>query len=115
VDKGAPKSWWGSRCYADPEGERKSYIIPAVKKEVVRVKPSPELVEELEDARNAVKCPHCSYEGSLRLLRTRFYDAEIPERSRCEGGSNHYPGVSPKSKRFEFVIRIRPRALGGAR
>ena len=86
--------------------------------EIMRVEPLLEFVEESEDARKVAKRPYCGYEGNFRLLRTwkyRFYDDEMLERSRCEGGFNYHLGVSPKGKRFEFVIRIRPRASGDAR
>jgi len=107
------------RYYVDPKGERKSYITHAVKRtEIMRVEPLLEFIEELENVRKVVKCPYCGYEGSFRLLRTwkyRFYDVEMLECATCEGRFNYYLGASPKGKRFEFVIGIRPRTSGGAR
>ncbi|MFP3319806.1 MAG: hypothetical protein RXO24_04540 [Acidilobus sp.] len=59
-----------------------------------------------------VKCPYCGYEGEFRVLRTwrfRFYNVSRMECPRCHGVFNYYQGVSPKGKRSEFVIRVRPR------
>jgi len=59
-----------------------------------------------------VKCPYCGYEGEFRVLKTwrfRFYNVSRLECLRCHGVFNYYRGVSPKGKRSEFVIRVRPR------
>jgi len=59
-----------------------------------------------------VKCPYCGYEGEFRVLKTwrfRFYNVSAMECPRCHGVFNYYQGVSPKGKRSEFVIRVRPR------
>jgi len=59
-----------------------------------------------------VKCPYCGYEGEFRVLKTwrfRFYNVSRMECPRCHGVFNYYQGVSPKGKRSEFVIRVRPK------
>ena len=59
-----------------------------------------------------VKCPYCGYEGEFRVLKTwrfRFYNVSRMECLRCQGVFNYYQGVSPKGKRSEFVIRVRPK------
>ena len=64
-----------------------------------------------------VKCPYCGYEENFRLLKTwkfRFYDVKMLECSRCGGRFNHYLGISPKNRRSEFVIKIKPRVRGGS-
>ena len=59
-----------------------------------------------------VKFPYCGYEGEFRALKTwrfRFYNVSRMECPRCHSVFNYYRGVSPKGKRSEFVIRVRPR------
>ena len=59
-----------------------------------------------------VRCPYCGYEGEFRVLKTwrfRFYSVSMMECLRCHGVFNYYQGVSPKGRRSEFVIRVRPR------
>ena len=61
-----------------------------------------------------VKCPYCGYEAEFRVLKTwhfGFYNVSRIECLRCHGVFNYYQGVSPKGKRSEFVIRVRPRAM----
>ena len=67
-----------------------------------------------------VKCPYCGYEASVagfKLVkgpwRFRFYAVKMLECPRCNGVFNYYSGVSPKGKRSEFVIRVRPRVTSG--
>lgn len=58
------------------------------------------------------RCPHCGYEGNFELLKTwkfRFYDVKMLACPNCNGVFNYYYGVSPKGRRSEFVIKIRPR------
>jgi uncharacterized C2H2 Zn-finger protein len=66
-----------------------------------------------------IKCPYCGLEGEFRALKTwkfRFYDVEMLVCPKCKGVFNHYYGVSPSSgKRSEFVIRVKPRVVGGRR
>ena len=64
-----------------------------------------------------VRCPYCGYEADLsgfKLLREpwkfRFYIVRMLECPRCHCVFNHYSGVSPRGKRSEFIIRIRPRS-----
>jgi len=67
--------------------------------------------------RKVVKCPYCGYEGEFRVLKTwkfRFYDVKMLECYRCEGRFNHYLGVSPRGRRSEFLIKIKPRVRGGS-
>jgi hypothetical protein len=49
------------------------------------------------------RCPFCGCGRGFKYPETwkfRFY-----------GVFNHYPGTSPRGKRSEFVIRIRPRIM----
>jgi len=66
-----------------------------------------------------VKCPYCGFEGRFKALKTwkfRFYDVEMLECPNCKGIFNRYYGVSPSSgKKSEFVIRVKPRVVGGRR
>jgi len=64
-----------------------------------------------------VRCPFCGYEADLnqfKLLRNpwkfRFYEVKMLECPKCSGVFNYYSGVSPKGKRSEFIIKIKPRA-----
>jgi Zn-finger nucleic acid-binding protein len=61
-----------------------------------------------------VKCPYCGYGGEFKLIKTwrfRFYEVERLECPRCQGVFNHYQGTSPRGKKSEFVIRIKPRGV----
>jgi len=65
-----------------------------------------------------VKCPYCGFEGGFKLLKTwrfGFYDVSMLECPKCGGRFNYYIGVTSEGKRSEFVIKVRPRASGGAR
>lgn len=64
-----------------------------------------------------VKCPFCNYESSeekFKLLREpwkfRFYIVKMLKCPKCHGIFNYYYGTSPRGKRSEFVIRVRPRS-----
>jgi hypothetical protein len=53
------------------------------------------------------RSPYCGYAGEFREHKTwrfRFYEVERLEYPRCHG-------VSPSSKKSEFVIRVRPRTM----
>jgi len=67
----------------------------------------------------SIKCPYCGFEGGFKALKTwkfRFYDVERLVCPNCKGVFNHYYGVNPSSgKRSEFVIRIKPKVVGGRR
>jgi transposase len=57
------------------------------------------------------KCPYCGYEGEFKLLKTwkfGFYEVKRLECPKCHGIFNHYQGTSPRGKKSEFVIRIKP-------
>ncbi len=59
-----------------------------------------------------VKCPYCGSERSFRSLkewRLRFYHVTLFQCENRNGKFNYYHGVSPKGKRSEFIIRVRPR------
>jgi nitrite reductase/ring-hydroxylating ferredoxin subunit len=60
-----------------------------------------------------VKCPYCNCEGGFKELRnTRkflFYSVKRVQCPKCGGIFSIYSGVSPKGKRSEFVIRVKPR------
>ncbi|MGC9012691.1 hypothetical protein WLZ34_01570 [Thermogladius sp. KZ2Tp1] len=63
-----------------------------------------------------VKCPYCGYEADVsafKLLREpwrfRFYTVMRLECPRCHKVFNYYSGVSPKGKKSEFVVRVKPR------
>ena len=67
-------------------------------------------------ASSKVRCPYCGYEASeagFKLVkgpwRFKYYAVKMLECPRCHGVFNYYSGVSPKGKRSEFVIRVRPR------
>ena len=64
-----------------------------------------------------VKCPYCGFEGGFEVLRSwkfRFYEVRRLVCPRCGGSFNHYAGVSPRGKRSEFTIRVKPRPTVGA-
>jgi uncharacterized protein (DUF2225 family) len=59
-----------------------------------------------------VKCPVCNGEFEAEPLKTwrfRFYDVKRLQCPKCGGIFNLYSGVSPKGKRSEFTIRVKPR------
>jgi transposase-like protein len=59
-----------------------------------------------------VKCPYCGSERGFRSLkewRLRFYHVTLFQCENCNGKFNYYHGVSPKGKRSEFIIRVKPR------
>ena len=61
-----------------------------------------------------VKCSYCSYEGELKLLKTwkfRFYEVKRLECHKYHGVFSHYQETSPRGKKSEFVIRIKPRVV----
>jgi len=61
-----------------------------------------------------VKCPNCGFEGefeTLRLWKFRFYEVRRLVCPGCKGLFNHYVGVSPRGKRSEFIIRVKPRPM----
>ncbi len=57
-----------------------------------------------------VRCPYCSYEGTLNTIKTwrfRFYNVTMISCPKCGGKFNHYIGTSTKSgKKTEFVIKL---------
>jgi len=60
------------------------------------------------------KCPYCDYTGEFKVLKTwkfRFYDVERLECPNCRGIFNYYSGVSPRGKKSEFVIKVKPRVM----
>lgn len=64
-----------------------------------------------------VRCPFCGHEADPSGFRPRrepwrfrFYTVRALECPRCGGAFNHYSGTSPRGKRSEYVIRVRPRA-----
>jgi len=62
-----------------------------------------------------VKCPYCGYEGEFKELREpwkfRFYTVKMLQCPKCNNIFNHYSGISPRGKRSEFVIKIRPKKV----
>jgi len=63
-----------------------------------------------------VKCPFCSYDGRLedfKQLREpwkfRFYTVRLLECPKCHGVFNYYTGISPRGKKSEYTIRVKPR------
>jgi hypothetical protein len=65
------------------------------------------------EVKAVVRCPFCGGElqaEPLKIWRFRFYSVERLRCPKCGGIFNHYSGVSPKGKRSEFVIRVKPRA-----
>jgi predicted nucleic-acid-binding Zn-ribbon protein len=60
-----------------------------------------------------VKCPYCGNEGYFEELRNPweflFYSVKRLQCPKCSGIFNLYSGVSPKGKRSEFTIRVKPR------
>ena len=66
----------------------------------------------LEGVREVVRRPYCGFEGGFNVLnrwRFRFYDVEMFICPRCGGKFNHYSGMSPRDRRSEYVVRIKPR------
>jgi len=69
-----------------------------------------------------VKCPYCGYEAKVenfRLIKPpwkfRFYEVKSLECPRCNGIFNYYSGISPKGRKVEFTIRMKPRATSGVK
>jgi transposase len=65
-----------------------------------------------------VRCPYCGFGSKFELIKTwkfRFYDVRMLECPRCGERFNHYVGVTSRGRFSEFVIRVRPRAMGGYR
>jgi hypothetical protein len=63
-------------------------------------------------AKAIVKCSFCSGEFQAQPLKTwrfRFYSVERLQCPKCNGIFNHYAGVSPKGRKSEFMIRVKPR------
>ena len=61
------------------------------------------------------KCPYCGFEGEFVVLKTwqfRFYEVKRLECPKCRGVFNHYQGTSPRGRKSEFVIRIKPKIRG---
>jgi hypothetical protein len=59
-----------------------------------------------------VKCPYCANEGAFKELKEwkfRFYNVKGLQCLKCKGIFNHYDGVSPRGRRSEFVIKVKPR------
>ena len=59
------------------------------------------------------KCPYCDHVGEFKVLKTwkfRFYNVERLECPKCKGVFNYYSGISPRGKKSEFLIRVKPRA-----
>jgi uncharacterized protein (DUF2225 family) len=59
-----------------------------------------------------VKCPVCNGEFEAEPLKTwrfRFYDVKRLQCPKCGGIFNLYSGVSPKGKKSEFAIKVKPR------
>jgi len=63
-----------------------------------------------------VECPYCGFEAdvdSFKLLREpwkfRFYTVRMLECPRCHKVFNYYYGISPRGKKSEYVIRIKPK------
>jgi len=60
-----------------------------------------------------VRCPCCGYEGDFETIKVhwnfRFYTVRTLKCPKCGGIFNHYNGVSPRGKRSEFEIRLKPR------
>jgi len=59
------------------------------------------------------KCPYCGHAGEFKVLKTwkfRFYNVERLECPNCKGVFNYYSGISPRGKKSEFLIRVKPRA-----
>jgi transposase-like protein len=59
-----------------------------------------------------VKCPYCNNEKGFEKLKSwkfKFYDVNRLQCPKCGGVFNLYSGVSPKGKRLEFIIRVKPR------
>jgi len=63
-----------------------------------------------------IKCPFCGYEADVsefKLLKEpwkfRFYTVKMLECPRCHNVFNYYSGISPRGKRSEYVIKIKPR------
>ena len=68
-----------------------------------------------------VKCPYRNYEADaseFKLLRDpwdfRFYTVKMLECPKCHNVFNYYFGTTPRGKKSEFVIRVKPRVFGGA-
>jgi len=65
-----------------------------------------------------VRCPYCGFEEEFKLIKTwRFsvWNVYYYECPKCGGRFNHYIGVTSAGERSEYVIRVRPKASGGAR
>jgi hypothetical protein len=59
-----------------------------------------------------VKCPYCANEKDFKELKNwkfRFYSVKRLQCPKCNGIFNHYSGVSPKGRKSEFMIRVKPR------
>jgi len=59
-----------------------------------------------------VRCPLCNKDFQAEPLKTwrfRFYQVKRFQCPKCGGIFNLYSGVSPKGKRSEFTIRVKPR------
>ena len=63
-----------------------------------------------------VKCPYCGYSGKFKEHKSwhfRFYEVKRLECLKRHGVFNHYYGVSPRGRKSEFVIRVKPRFTSG--
>jgi DNA-directed RNA polymerase subunit RPC12/RpoP len=63
--------------------------------------------------KRVAKCPHCGFEGELKLLKTwrfRWWNVYYYQCPKCSGRFRWH--VDPEGKRKSFVVRVSPRALG---
>ncbi|AFH42009.1 hypothetical protein [Fervidicoccus fontis] len=65
-----------------------------------------------------IKCPVCGHEGNegeFKLFKEpwkfRFYDVKRLECPKCHAIFNYYSGTSPKGRKSEFVIKVKPREV----
>ncbi|PUA33137.1 MAG: hypothetical protein B7O98_01485 [Zestosphaera tikiterensis] len=63
-----------------------------------------------------IKCPYCGYEGETNTYKElrkpwkfRFYEVKRLQCPKCGGIFQHYIGTSPKGKKSEYTIRIKPK------
>ncbi len=65
-----------------------------------------------------VKCPYCGFSGDIGKFeiargswRFRFYEVHYIVCPNCRGRFYFFTGRSPMGKRYEFVMRIKPKPL----
>ena len=86
--------------------------------EIVWIFENGKIIIKKKGEKRDIRCPFCGYEtdvSAFKLLREpwrfRFYTVRMLECPKCHKVFNYYFGVSPRGKRSEYVIKIRPRSM----